>query len=89
MEEEAFYNGDEVNVIMASQLSLQPLPEFNPDAEVGASLAKKWDVWIRDFEMFIVASGVTENTQKRALLLYSVGSRVREIFDTLERDWSG
>ena len=64
-------------------LNLPPVAEFNPDTEVGASLSKKWDIWIRDFDMFVAASGVTDNTQKRALLLYSAGSRVREIFQTL------
>ena len=64
-------------------LNLQPLPEFNPDVEVGGSLAKRWDIWTKDFDMYIVASGVTDTKRKRALLLYVAGSRVREIFNTL------
>ena len=68
---------------MASNLNLQPLPEFNPDIEVGASLAKRWDNWLRDFSMYVTASGITDDTQKRALLLYTAGSRVREVFATL------
>ena len=66
-----------------SALSLQPVPEFNPDAEVGASLFTCWKKWLADFEMYILASGVTNNTRKRALLLYQAGSRVREIFAQL------
>ena len=68
---------------MASALHLQPLPEFNPDIEVGASLAKRWEIWLHDFSTYVTASGVTDETQKRAILLYTAGSRVREIFETL------
>ena len=64
-------------------LSLQPVPEFNPDAEVGASLSTCWKKRLADFEMYILASGITNNTRKRALLLYQAGSRVREIFAQL------
>ena len=66
-----------------SALSLQPVPAFNPDAEVGASLSTCWKKWLADFEMYILASGITNNTRKRALLLYQAGSRVREIFAQL------
>jgi hypothetical protein len=59
------------------------VPEFNPDSEVGASLATKWQTWVDDFEMFLTASGIKDKKQKRALLLYQAGSRVREIFRQL------
>ena len=68
---------------MARNVNLIQLPEFYPDAEIGASLAKKWETWLKEFEMYVVASGVTDNRQKRALLLYCAGARVREIFATL------
>ena len=67
----------------AKALNLPPLPEFDPDIEVGASLAKRWETWTKDFLTYIVANGVTEDKQKRALLLYLAGPRVREIFETL------
>ena len=59
------------------------MPEFKPDAKIGASLATSWKNWQSDFEMFITASRITDNKQKRALLLYQAGSRVREIFKQL------
>eukprot|EP00112_Aurelia_sp_Birch-Aquarium-sp1_P015303 Seg338.8 transcript_id=Seg338.8/GoldUCD/mRNA.D3Y31 product="hypothetical protein" protein_id=Seg338.8/GoldUCD/D3Y31 len=34
--------------------------------------------------MYILASGINNNTRKRALLLYQAGSRVREIFAQIE-----
>ena len=68
---------------VATNLNLTPLPEFNPDVEVGSSVSKKWERWLKDFKMYIVATAVSDNTRKRALLLYMVGSRVREIFENL------
>ena len=65
-------------------LNLKPLPEFNPDGEVGSSLAARWRLWLRDFDTFLIASGIRDATRKRALLLYQAGSRVREIFHQLE-----
>ena len=32
--------------------------------------------------MHVVANGITDTTRQRALLLYMVGGRVREVFDT-------
>ena len=61
---------------MSNAISLQPVPEFNPDSgDVGASLATLWKKLLADFEMFTVAAGITDKTRKRALLLYQAGSR--------------
>ncbi|CAB4016472.1 Retrovirus-related Pol poly from transposon, partial [Paramuricea clavata] len=71
-------------VQMAQSVTIQPMPEFRPDAKVRASLATRWNNWQADFEMFIIASGITDAKRKRALLLYQAGPRVREIFKQLE-----
>ena len=70
--------------VNTQSVSIQPLPEFSPDAEIGSSLAAKWKLWMEDFEMFILASGITDPKRKRALLLYQAGQRVREIFRQLQ-----
>jgi len=50
---------------MSHTISLQPVPEFNPDSgEVGASLATLWKKWLADFGMFITAAGITDDTRK-------------------------
>ena len=67
-------------VQMAQSATIQPMPEFRPDAKVGASLATRWINWQSDFEMFLTASGITDAKRKRALLLCQAGPRVREIF---------
>ena len=56
------------------------MPPFDPDIDVGASAAPKWKVWLEDFEMFLVAKGITDTTRKQALLLYQAGPRVHETF---------
>ncbi len=67
----------------SSSISIQPIAEFNPDTEIGASLATRWTTWLDDFEMFLLASGIQDTKRQRALLLYQAGSRVREIFRQL------
>ena len=66
--------------VTTPSVSIQPVPEFNPDAEFGPSLATRWNTWLADLEMFLLASGITDEKRKRALLLYQAGQRVREIF---------
>ncbi|CAB3998539.1 Transposon Tf2-9 poly [Paramuricea clavata] len=70
-------------VSMAHSVPIRPMPEFNPDAELGASVATRWKNWVADFDMFLLASGVTDPKRQRALLLYQAGARVREIFKQL------
>ena len=71
------------HVQMAQSVIIQSMPDFCPDAKVGASLATRWINWQSDFEMFLTASGITDAKRKRALLLYQAGPRVREIFKQL------
>ena len=59
---------------------LQPVPEFNPSADVGVSLATRWKLWSQDFDTFLLASGITDKRRQKALLLYQAGPRIREIF---------
>ena len=71
-----------VSLDMAS-ISLQPVRPFAVDAEIGLSLASHWKLWLRDFDTFLLASGITDKKRQRALLLYQVGPHVREIFAQL------
>ena len=70
---------------MAQGFHILPVPEFQPDAEVGSSLASKWWTWLADFKMFVTASGITNTTRKPGYinLLYLAGSGVRETFQHL------
>jgi len=50
------------------------------------NLDKQWNVYIDEFELFILASGVTESKQKLALLLHLGGKDLREIYQTLKEE---
>ena len=62
---------------------LNPLPPFDPNAELGASVAARWKLWLHDFDTFLVASGIRDAKRQKALLLYQAGPKVREIFNHL------
>ena len=67
---------------MAAKIDLAPLPPFDPVSEP-SSLCQRWKAWKRRFETYLVALNVTEDKQKRALLLYQAGQETQELFDTL------
>ena len=46
-------------------------------------LGQAWKRWHRGFELFATGKGVTDATQKRALLLYHACLEVQDIFFTL------
>ena len=43
----------------------------------------RWKDWMADFDLFILASGIPDATQNRALLLYQAGQRVMDIFQRI------
>ena len=69
--------------IMASRcLDLPPLAPFDPVSDP-ASLGQRWNAWKRRFLTYLSAMAITDNTQKRALLLYQAGPETQDIFETL------
>lgn len=65
---------------MAACLSGLPgLPVFDSVSEP-ATLTQRWITWKAEFELYIIASGISDPTQKRAPLLHLGGPRVRDIF---------
>ena len=67
---------------MATRVDLPPLPPFDPIADQ-SSLSQRWKAWTKRFETYLVATNITNDKQKRAMLLYQAGSATQEIFDTL------
>ena len=53
------------------------------DADNIHNIDKRWGTYRDEVDLFLQASGITQDTQKRAILLHSSGKRVREIFSTL------
>ena len=67
---------------MAAKVDLAPLPPFDPISEPG-SIGQRWKSWKGRFEIYLVALNITEDMQKRALLLYQAGQAMQDIFNTL------
>ena len=72
---------------MAKALNNIPAVEsFTVGKSNTGNLSKKWDVWKDDFTLFVVASGITNTDQKKALLLHMAGKEVKEIYRSLKTD---
>ena len=71
---------------MAKSMSLNNPAEFLYDDESRGSASVRWSVWIRDFELFVAASGITDKAQKKAILLHVVGKAGRDIYFTVAKE---
>ena len=61
---------------------LPPFPSFSVH-EDNTSVGPHWKKWLKRFKMYLAAHDVKDATCKRALLLYSAGEEVSDIFKTL------
>jgi len=63
---------------------LATLEAFVVEESVTTNLDKKWITWLEDFDIYLVANGVTQDTHKCVLLLHlgGNGNDVKEIFKT-------
>ena len=69
-------------MVTAARLDLLPLPPFDPVSDP-TSIRQRWKKRKRRFETYLFAVNITDNAQKRALLLYQAGAATQEIFDSL------
>ena len=60
---------------------LPPIHSFSVH-EDNASVSPRWKKWLRRFEMYLAIHDVKDATRKRALLLFSAGEEVSDIFET-------
>ena len=61
------------------------LPNFPPfKVHVDGNAGPRWKKWLGRFERLTIAMGITDDKQKRALLLHYGGPEVDEIFETLQ-----
>ena len=73
-------------VAAAVSISLNSPAEFHYDDESRATAGTRWPVWIRDFELYLDGSGVSNAAQKKAILLHVVGKSSRDIYYTMKKD---
>ena len=67
---------------MAAKLDLAPLPLFDPLIDPSL-LSQRWKSWTKRFQTYVTAINITDEKQKRELLLYQAGPATQEIFETL------
>ena len=77
-----YYIGDEAKPVMAVPLQVSPVAPFDPHVDAN-SLCQRWKRWVQAFELYVGASGVKDDNQKRQLLLHCAGMDVQDIFYTL------
>ena len=63
--------------------NLPGLESFN--GYESSNLDRRWELYQAEVELFLQAPGVTNDSQKRAILLHTSGKRVREILATLHQ----
>ena len=78
-----------IDFIMAVALSGLPCMGHFDTVGEPATLAQRWKRWEREFKLYVAAAGVTDDTQKRALLLHLAGQGVRDIFATFSEEDRG
>ena len=67
---------------MAKVLDLPKITAFSLGET--STISQRWRKWVKSFEYYIAASGITEKKQQRAILLHLAGPEVQDIFETLE-----
>ena len=65
-----------------AKIDLAPLPPFDPHGDPSC-LSQRCTIWTKRFQTYIVPMNITNDKQKRALLLYQAGEATQEIFETL------
>ena len=70
---------------MATRITDNDMNSFNTFSVDGetSSLAQRWKTWKRAFLLYVVGKGVTQDAQKKALLLHTAGLGVQQIYYTL------
>lgn len=61
---------------------LNRVEKFDPHTEP-SSVGQRWSKWVKTFETFITAAGITNDLRKKAILLNLAGEEVSETFDNL------
>ena len=67
---------------MAAKLDLPGISRFDPDVE-HSSIGPRWQAWREELDYYIAAANITNDKQKRNLLLHLEGPKVQKIFKTL------
>ena len=58
-------------------------PPSHMDTSDDGLIGKRWKDWLTVFNMYLAATGVTDDAQKKSLLLYLAGPNVQRMYETL------
>ena len=67
---------------MAKAVDINCPTSFNPKGEP-TGLGLRWKKWSKAFDLYVVAAGISDDTQKNALMLHCAGEDVQEVVETL------
>ena len=65
----------------AVTISLPPPPQFDVEVEGGRANATRWKKWMGEFSIYLTATKITNDAQKKAVLLHLAGGKVQEIYN--------
>ena len=68
---------------MAARIEINPVGNFDVH---GDKLGQTWQRWHRSFELYATGKDVTDEKQKKTLLLHCAGLDVQDIYFTLEEE---
>ena len=66
---------------MSKILEILAVVAFN--CNIDGNLAFEWEKWKKRFQYYVAAAGMSDNKEKRAVLLNLIGPARQEIFNTL------
>ncbi|XP_077971377.1 uncharacterized protein LOC120341791 [Styela clava] len=64
------------------QNNIGTMQPFDSDGDPHG-ISQRWQRWRRSFKLYLTAKGTTEDSSKKALLLFTAGVKVQDIFYTL------
>ena len=67
---------------MAAKLDLPDISRFDPAVD-HSSIGPRWQAWREELDYYIAAANITNDKQKRNILLHLAGPKVQKIFKTL------
>ena len=67
---------------MAGQVNLPQYPEFHITED--PDISSKWEDWLEGFESMLGAMSVTEQKNRRTMLLYYMGGSTRKVVKRLD-----
>ena len=76
--------GDEDKNMAKAISNLPGIEQFIINENGTISIDKRWEIWRVDFELYQMATGVTQEAQKKALLLHLAGKDIKEIYKLLK-----